>query len=222
MKVRMKAAAAFVAGGFIASACSGYINPIYITRIVANLEPEIIAAGSVLASAFPVVVGLVLEYRPVLERLYRLLPLVMAAEVGVTVLTAIIAPVSLTGYYLASMLVFGIMTNSVLYLLQRLKELKIRKNRATFDRRVAIADGLGYLAGSALGMAGIRMDHSPTAIAIMSCVQTALVYGLFVLVYRKVPHRRRNNRRVTAEGGMGEPLEPHPWCPVPALMALAA
>ena len=73
-------ATAFVAGGFVANAFTGALNPIYITQILTSLDARVIAAGSVLASAFPVVVGLVLERKSVLARLYAILPLVMAAE----------------------------------------------------------------------------------------------------------------------------------------------
>ena len=198
---------ALLAGGFIASAFTGYINPIYITRILASLDPRVIAAGSVIASAFPVLLGAVMEYRPVFDRLYALLPLVMAGELLLTAATVVLAPVSLAGYYLASMLVFGLLSNSVLYLLQRFKELKVRKNRAIFDRRLAVADGLGYLLGSGLSLAGATLEHSPTTIAILSCAQTAVVYGLLVIVYRRTPRKRRAARV--------EPEEPHPCRPFP-------
>lgn len=194
MKWSLSPTAALLAGGFLASLFTGYINPIYITRVLATLDPRVIAAGSVIASAFPVLLGAVMESRRVFTRLYTLLPVVMALEMVFTLATVIIAPVSLAGYYLASMLVFGLFSNSVLYLVQRFKELKIRRGRAVFDRRLAVADGLGYLLGSALGLAGSTMEHSPALIAALGCAQTAVVYGLLVVVYRKTPRKRRPAR----------------------------
>lgn len=194
MKWSLSPTAALLAGGFLASVFTGYINPIYVTRVLATLDPRIIAAGSVIASAFPVVLGAVMESRRVFSRLYSLLPVVMAVEFAVTLATVAIAPVSLAGYYIASMLVFGLFSNTVLYLVQRFKELKIRRGRAVFDRRLAVADGLGYLLGSALGLAGATVEHGPVLIAALGCAQTAVVYGLLVVVHRKTPRRHRPAR----------------------------
>jgi hypothetical protein len=198
----MSPAGALLAGGFIANAFMGYLNPVYVTQILASMDTRVIAVGSVLAAAFPVLMGALMEYRPAFERLYALLPAVMGAELVLTAAIAVLVPVSLTGYYLASMLVFGVFTSSVLYLLQRFKELKIRRNRAIFDRRLGVADGLGYLVGSGLSFATARVEPGPMAIALIGCAQTAVVYGLLVIVFRKAPRKRRSARL--------EPQEPHP------------
>jgi len=142
----------FIVGGFVANAFAGFINPLYVTEVLAGLDARVIAIGSVMSSAFPVLVGLALERRKVFERLYALLPAVMLAELVLTGLSTVLLSVDLTAFYLLGMLVFGVFTNSVLYLLQKVKELTVRRNRAAFDRRLAVADGLGYLAGSALGL----------------------------------------------------------------------
>lgn len=199
MKKRLSPVTAFVVGGFVASAFAGYINPIYVTQILASLDARMIAVGSVLASAFPVAVGLVLEHRGVFERLYALLPVVMLLELILTAALAVVAPLDLAAYYLLSMALFGVFTNSVLYLLQKFKETKVRKNRAVFDRRVAVADGLGYLAGSALGFVGSRMEHAPAMVALLGAAQTAVVYGLIVVVYRRTPRKRKVVRSAAEE-----------------------
>jgi len=202
MKNRVSPAIAFVVGGFVSNAFTGALNPIYITRILASLDARVIAAGSVLSSVFPVLMGLALERKQVLERLYALMPLVMAAELALTALTAAVAAVDLGAYYLVSMLVFGVFSSSVLYLLQKLKETRVRRGRAAFDRRVAMADGLGYLVGSAVGYLTVETTLSPTLIAALGALQTAVVYGVLVSTYRRVPYRRRAERAVEQE--------PHP------------
>jgi hypothetical protein len=194
MGKRLTPIAAFIVGGFIANAFAGFINPIYVTRVLASLDARVIAAGSIISSAFPVLVGLALERRRVFERLYALLPAVMLAELALTGLSTVLVSLDLAAFYLLSMLVFGVLTNSVLYLQQRLKEVTVRRNRAAFDRRLAVADGLGYLAGSAVGLLGATARIGPAAVGALGAIQTAAVYGLLVFVYRKVPHRRRPPR----------------------------
>jgi hypothetical protein len=208
---RLNPVAAFIVGGFLANAFAGFINPIYITQILANLDGRVIILGSMVSSAFPVLVGLVLERRAVFERLYALMPLVMLVELALTSFSTLLLSVDLGAFYLLSMLVFGVLTNSVLFLQHRLKEVTVRRNRAAFDRRLAVADGLGYLAGSALGLVGSTASFGPTLVGVLGVAQTAAVYGLLVFVYRKVPHRRR--RRAAEQ-------EPHPcqhpsWCDRP-------
>lgn len=205
MSRRVTPIAAFIVSGFLANAFAGFINPIYVTQILACLDGRVIVLGSIISSAFPVLVGLVLERRSIFERLYALLPVVMLAEITLTVLSAFLVEVDLGAYYLLSMLVFGVFTNSVLFLQHRLKEITVRKNRAAFDRRLAVADGMGYLAGSALGLVGVAATVSPTLVGALGAVQTAAVYGLLVFVYRRAPQRRRP--RKAAE------LEPHPCTP---------
>lgn len=202
MRRRLTPIGAFIAGGFVANAFAGFINPIYITQILAHLDVRVIAVGSVMSSAFPVLMGLALERRALFDALYALLPAVMLAELVLTGLSTLLASVDLAAFYLLGMLVFGVFTNSVLYLQQKLKEVTVRRGRAAFDRRLAVADGMGYLAGSALGLLGVAARASPLLVGVLGTVQTATVYGLLVLVYRAVPRRRRRIR--------AEEQEPHP------------
>jgi hypothetical protein len=81
------------------------------------------------------------------------------------------------------------------------KESRYRVGRAAFDRRVEMADGLGLLAGSGLAIAGMPLFHEPVAVAALGALQTAVVYGLFLLLRRTVPVR--SSRR--------DEEEPHPW-----------
>jgi hypothetical protein len=199
MRRSFSPARAFIVGGFLASLFAGFLNPIYITRILASLDARVIAAGSVLSSAFPVLVGLALERRRVFQRLYALLPAVMLIELALTAVSAAVAEVDLSAYYLFTGMILGLFTSCVLYLLQKLKETKIRRNRAAFDRRVAVADGLGYLVGSAAGLTCTSVTMSPALIAALGAVQTAVVYGLLVVIFRRAPHRRRASRATEEE-----------------------
>ena len=205
---------AFVLSGFVASFFSGFLNPLYVSLILSRLDGTVIAVGSFMASGFPVLVGLALGRRGVFERLYAALPIVMLAELVAALGSAVLAAVDLRAYYLVSMFALGAFSSSVVYLLQKIKEVRYRSNRAAFDRRCDMADAAGLLLGSAVAIAGISVLRDARAVAIVGAVQTAVVYGLFLLVFRKVPPRRK--RKADTEA--------HPWDPILALpeAALAA
>ena len=192
---------AFVLSGFVASFFSGFVNPLYVSLILSRLDGTVIAVGSFMASGFPVLVGLALGRRGVFERLYAALPIVMLAELAAALGSALLAAVDLRAYYLVSMFVLGAFSSSVVYLLQKIKEVRYRRNRAAFDRRCDMADAAGLLLGSAVAIAGISVLRDARAVAIVGAVQTAVVYGLFLLVFRKVPPRR----------GRKADTEEHPW-----------
>ena len=65
---------AFVLSGFLASCFSGFLNPLYVSLILSRLDGRIIAVGSFMSSAFPVLVGLALGNRAVFARLYAVIP----------------------------------------------------------------------------------------------------------------------------------------------------
>ena len=73
---------AFVLTGFLASCFSGFLNPLYVSLILSRLDGRVIAIGSFMSSAFPVVIGLALGNRAVFARLYAALPLVMLIELA--------------------------------------------------------------------------------------------------------------------------------------------
>jgi|WetSurMetagenome_2_1015567.scaffolds.fasta_scaffold284828_1 hypothetical protein len=201
MKRRTRYLDAFVLGGFTANFFTGFLNPMYVSIILARLDPRVIAAGSVLASALPVAMGLVLGRRRLFRRLSAVLPWVMLAELLVAVAAALSAAVDIKIYYLSSMLVMGIFSSCVVYLLQKVKEVRYRRNRAAFDRTCEMADALGYLAGSGLSIVGVVHLREPLAVAALGVLQTLLVYGLFLLVYRTTPAAR----------GARADEEAHPW-----------
>jgi hypothetical protein len=202
MSTRLTPIGAFIAGGFVANAFAGFINPIYITQVLANLDVRVIAVGSVMSSAFPVLMGLALERRAVFDGMYALMPVVMLAELLLTGFSTFLVSVDLSAFYLLGMLVFGVFTNSILYLQQKLKEVAVRRDRAAFDRRLAVADGMGYLAGSALGLLGLSVHATPLLVGVLGTMQTATVYCLLVVVYRRVPRKKRRGR--------SREQEPHP------------
>ncbi len=161
---------AFVVSGFVASFFNGFVNPLYISIILARLDPRIIAAGSFMASGLPVLVGAMLGNRALFRRLYAALPGVMLAELGLAALVAVLAVVDVQAYYLGSMLVLGLFSSSVIYLLQKLKGERYRSRRAAFDRRVEMADGLGFVAGSGLAVVGVSLFREPVAVAVLGAV----------------------------------------------------
>ena len=191
---------AFVASGFVAAFFSGFLNPLYVGMILSHLDGRVIAVGSFMSSAFPMLIGVALGNRAVFQRLYRALPAVMVVELVIGAGSAILAAVDVRAYYLVSMFVGGIFSSSVVYLLQKIKEERYRRNRATFDRRVDMADAAGLLAGSALSVAGYSLVRNPLAVAVLGAAQTGICYGIFLVLYRTVPVGR----------GRRADEEPHP------------
>jgi hypothetical protein len=212
MKKQKRLLDAFVVSGFVASFFSGFLNPLYVSLILSRLDPSVIAVGSFMASGAPVLVGLVLGNRAVFARLYSALPAVMAVELAAALGAAVLAAVDLRAYYLVSMFVLGAFSSSVVYLLQKVKEERYRRARARFDRRCDMADGAGLLVGSAFAVVSISLFRDPLIVAGLGAAQTAAVYGLFLLLYRKVPSRRA--RRADQEE--------HPCRPAGGLTPLAA
>lgn len=204
----------FVLSGFIASLFYGFLNPLYISVILSRLDARVIAVGSFMCSAFPLLIGAALGNRRLFSRLYAALPAVMIVELIAGMAVALVAAIDLTVYYLASMAVVGLFSASVVYLLQKIKEQKYRGNRAGFDRRYGMADALGSLAGSGLSIAGVSFLSEPLAIAVVGALQNAVVYGLFLLMYRRIPQPRRSPADE----------EPHPCgsSNIPAPLPLAA
>jgi len=205
----------FIVSGFVASFFNGFLNPLYVSMILAHLDPRVIAAGSFMASGFPVLIGAALGNRGLFRRLYAALPAVMLVELALAGGAAALAILDVQAYYLASMLVIGVFSSSVIYLLQKLKEKRYRTGRAAFDRRIEMVDGLGFLAGSGLAVAGVPLFRDAVAVAALGALQTAVVYGLFLLLRRTVPDGRRTR---DAE----RPEEPHPWRPLMIPVAAAA
>lgn len=200
----------FIVGAFFGSLFSGFLNPVYITLVLARLDERVIAAGSLLSAAFPLAIGLLLEKQRIFDGLYRLLPLVMALEVLIALLSAAVAAVDLAAYYLLAMIACGVLSSSVLFLLHRTKERRVRRARAVFDRRCAVAEAVGYLTGSAVSMVGLVPIKEPTTVVLLGAGQTLIVYLLLLRAHRPQPTRKRHEAR---SGGEAEdPLPAHPPC----------
>jgi len=191
----------FVLSGFVSSFFYGFLNPLYVSVILAHLDPRIIAVGAFMSSGFPVLIGAVLGNRRIFKRLYVALPWLMVIELIIGSAAAVVAAFDLAVYYLASMVVVGVFSTSVVFLLQKIKEKRYRAHRASFDRRYAMADAFGSGTGAVLSIAAVSVLSAPLAIAAAGVVQTALVYGLFLIMYRRIPASRK--RRADEE--------PHPW-----------
>lgn len=184
---------AFVLSGFVASFFSGFLSPLYVSLILSRLDGSVIVIGSFMSSAFPVIAGLALGRRAVFQKLYAALPFVMLVELAGALGSAALVVVDLRAYYLVSMFVLGTFSSCVVYLLQKIKEERYRRDRASFNHRCDMADAFGLLLGSGLAIVGISILRDPLAVAGLSAVQTAVVYGLFLVLYRKVPQRRRRS-----------------------------
>jgi hypothetical protein len=191
----------FVLSGFVSSFFYGFLNPLYVSVILAHLDPRVIAVGSFMSSGFPVLIGAVLGNRRLFKRLYVALPWLMVMELIVGSAAALVAAFDLAVYYLASMVIVGVFSTSVVFLLQKIKEKRYRAHRASFDRRYAMADAFGSGMGAALSIAAVSVLSAPLAIAAAGVLQTAIVYGLFLLMYRRIPASR----------GYRADEEPHPW-----------
>ncbi|HUI71774.1 MAG TPA: hypothetical protein VL354_14740, partial [Spirochaetia bacterium] len=191
----------FVLSGFISSFFYGFLNPLYVSVILAHLDPRVIAVGSFMSSGFPVLIGAVLGNPRLFKRIYAVLPWLMMVELGMGVATALVAALDLALYYLASMVIMGVFSTSVVYLLQKVKEKRYRTSRANFDRRYGMADALGSGAGSVLSIVAVSVLKDPVSIAAVGVLQTAVVYGLFLIMYRRIPSMRKHRADE----------EPHPW-----------
>lgn len=200
----------FVLGGFITSFFYGFLNPLYVSVILTHLDGRVIALGAFMSSAFPVLIGALLGKRSVFDRLYAILPSVMICELAVTAIAAMVAALDLKAYYLLSMFILGVFSASVVYLMQRIKESRYRRGRAAFDRRMEMADAFGALSGSALSIVGVVELRDPLIIAVLGALQTGIVYGLFILMYRKIPKGRKRS--------LDE--DPHPWRPIQGELAV--
>ncbi len=178
----------YIFGGFVGSLFAGLITPYHIKLIASALDVRVIVLGSLAGSLFPFVTGLALENRRLARRLYAQLPLIMTAEVGLTAAAVLLYFLDLSIYYVASMIVFGTFTSAVMYLLQILKQRRYRRGRAAFDRRYAMADAAGYLAGSLLALADWRPLGDLRVLLALSLAQTAVVYLIYLRCLRA--HRR--------------------------------
>jgi hypothetical protein len=202
----------FITGGFVTSFFSGFLYPVYVTLILSKLDARVIALGSILSGGFPVVIGLALENRRLHDWLYALLPAIMVGEVALGFATVFVAQADIAAYYVVTMLILGVFTSAVMYLLQRVKEGRYRRGRAAFDRRYATADALGFLAGSGVSMVGVPKIGDPLVVAALFALQTAVVYSMLLAARRKTPARRAlraaNRSRVSVERVAEDPF---PW-----------
>ncbi len=184
-------------GGFVSNIFNGFLNPLYISAILGKIEPQFLSIGSFMASAFPALLGILMENSRLFETLFRFLPFLMAGEVLLTALVIYTSKGDAVVIYLAGMFIFGVFSTSILYLLQRVKEVLYEGDRARWDRRIASADALGYLVGSALVALGKVEGQDPTLIAVAGLLQTVLVYTFFLVSYLAV--RRKLIQQVEEE-----------------------
>lgn len=175
----------FIAGGFVGSLFAGLITPHQLKLIVSALDVRVLTLGSLAASVFPLMTGLAFERRRLVRRMYAALPVVMGAEVALTAASILFQSLNLSLYYIASMLIFGVVTSTVMYLLQIMKQRRYRRQRAAFDRRYTMADASGYLAGSLLALGNWPALENIRVLLALGLLQTVLVYLLYLRCYRR-------------------------------------
>ena len=193
----------FILGGFAGSLFAGLITPYHIKLIASALDVRVITLGSLAGSLFPFLTGLAFEDRRLARRWYAQLPLLMTAEVALTAAAILLYVLDLSLYYLASMLVFGTFTSAVMYLLQILKQRRYRRGRAAFDRRYAMADAAGYLAGSLLALLDLKPFSDLRVLLALGLGQTAVVYLIYLRCYG--PARRAAPRAASPAPGAAAP-----------------
>ncbi|HOV39266.1 MAG TPA: hypothetical protein PLG79_11120 [Spirochaetales bacterium] len=178
-------------GGFISNLFNGFLNPLYISAIMGCIEPRIVSLGSFMSSAFPVLLGFLLENPKLFETLYQALPILMVVEIVLSALILYASEGNAVIIYLSGMFMFGVFSTSILYLLQRVKEIRFQEERAAWDRRSASVDALGYLLGSFAVFFCNLEAWNPKYIAAGGLVQTTCVYALFFISYLTVRKRKR-------------------------------
>jgi hypothetical protein len=187
----------FIVGGWIGSFFTGIITPHQIKLIISSLDVRVITIGSLIGSLFPLLTGLFFENRRLVRRLYARLPLLMLAEVLLALAAVGFYSLDLSYYYVFSMAVFGLFSSTVMYLMQVLKQRRYRRKRAAFDRRYAMADACGYLAGSLLVLADWRLIQNVQVLLALGLMQTALVYLLYLRCYRVERARKGRSALLT-------------------------
>jgi Kef-type K+ transport system membrane component KefB len=188
MKSWIRSIDPYILGGFVGSLLAGLITPYHVKLIVSVLDVRVITLGSLAGSLFPFLTGLAFENRRLARKLYEQLPLIMSAEVLLTMAAILLYFLDLSYYYVASMIVFGTFSSAVIYLLQILKQRRYRRGRAAFDRRYAMADAAGYLAGSLLALADLQMFSDLRVLLALGLTQTTVVNLLYLRCCR--PSRR--------------------------------
>lgn len=191
MKRLFKSLDALIIGGWVSSLFTGITYPNYLKLIVSNLDVQVIAVGSFLASFFPLVSGMFFEKPNFYKKLYSLLPLVMYVEIGFTTLSIFVSSMNMVAYYVMTMVILGLFTSTVMYLLQGVKEKKYARNRATFERRYAMADSFGYLVGSMLVFCNVIKIERVFIVLFLGLLQTVIVYLLFLCSYNQVEKVQR-------------------------------
>jgi Kef-type K+ transport system membrane component KefB len=196
MKSWIRSIDPYILGGFFGSLLAGLITPYHVKLIVSVLDVRVITLGSLAGSLFPFLTGLAFENRRLARKLYEQLPLIMSAEVLLTMAAILLYFLDLSYYYVASMIVFGTFSSAVIYLLQILKQRRYRRGRAAFDRRYAMADAAGYLAGSLLALADLQMFSDLRVLLALGLTQTTVVNLLYLRCCRP---SRRPSRRASAK-----------------------
>lgn len=132
----------------------------------------------------PALIGLILEHQPTFGKLYAVLPLIMLVEVLLLIGATIAAGWGgAAAYYLVMAIVMGLASATVTYLLQKVKETRIPE-RAIFDRRTGVADGLGHLLGSGVAILCTTLISSVAVVALLGVVQTVVAYAATTLAIK--------------------------------------
>ena len=192
MKRYIRSIDPYILGGFVGSLFAGLVTPYYVKLVASALDVRVITLGSLAGSLFPFLTGLAFEKRRLTQKFYAQLPLIMGVELLLSMAAVLLYFLDLSYYYVASMIVFGTFTSAVTYLLQIMKQRRYRRGRAAFDRRYAMADAAGYLAGSLVALADLPPLNDLRVLLALGLGQTAVVYLIYLRCYR--PSRRPLHR----------------------------
>src|SRR5690606_18318237 len=128
--------------------------------------------------------GVLLENRKVNNRLFSVLPFVMLFEAVLSLCTMFLFSLDASAYYLAAMVVFGLFSSTVTYLMQELKQLRYRTTRAAFDRRFSMADAAGYMLGSSVLLFNLPFAWNARLVLGLDLIQLVLVYLCYLAAFR--------------------------------------
>jgi hypothetical protein len=165
----------YLISGFTNGFFMGLLNPFFISLILSQLSVRVLSAGTFLLSGLPFLLGVLFENKKLFDKLFKFLPLIMILEILGFIALIFLYSISIPGYYIASMALCGIFGTGITYLMQKVRDIRYQNDRAAFERRHMMSDGLGYLLGSLLVFLGLVNITNIVVLLIL-----AAIHGLIV------------------------------------------
>jgi len=174
----------YLVSGFISGFFIGLLNPFFITLILSHLDVRVLSLGTFLLSGLPFLLGVLFESKRIFQQVSKYLPLIMLAEIIGFVMLIFLYQLNVPTYYIASMAICGVFSTTVTYLMQKVRDKRYKNDRAAFERRFLMSDGLGYLVGSLLIFIGLINITNVIILLILSIIHVVLVDGLCFIAAR--------------------------------------